>query len=202
MCGIIFAAKNFKPEWQMGLDPFAPWIGEPDDIAANCGNGKQYPFGPTCYLKGKEVPCYCTCTESGSINGTILTDMLHTLDELNVFNRESGLNPFLILDGHGSRFELEFLEYINDPEHKWHVNIGLPYGTSYWQVADSLEQNRSFKMALSEAKEALVKKKDDNGLPFEINKVDVVKLVKDSWARSFAKVETNRRAVLVRGWGP
>ncbi len=57
-------------------------------------------------------------------------------------------------------------------------------------------------MTLSEAKEALVKKKDENGLPFEINKVDAVKLVKDSWAVSFAKVDQNCKAVLQQGWGP
>jgi len=70
-----------------------------------------------------------------------------------------GLKPFLILDGHGSQFELESLEYINKEEHKWCVNIGLPYGTSYWQVGDSIEHNRCFKMALTKAKQALVTKK-------------------------------------------
>jgi hypothetical protein len=38
--------------------------------------------------------------------------------------------------------------------------------------------------------------------PFEINKTDIVKLVKDSWKVSFARVKQNRKAVLHRGWGP
>jgi hypothetical protein len=80
------------------------------------------------------------------------------LDSLHIFDRSTGLSPFLILDGHGSCFEFEFLEYINKAEHKWNVNIGLPYGTSYWQVGDSTEQNGCFKMALSKRKEALAKK--------------------------------------------
>jgi hypothetical protein len=79
--------------------------------------------------------------------------MLQAMDELDVFDRSTGLSPFLLLDGHGSRFELEFLEYINTPEHKWNCCIGLPYGTSYWQVRDSSEQNGCFKMAFTREKQ-------------------------------------------------
>jgi hypothetical protein len=61
------------------------------------------------------------------------------------------------------------------------VNIGLPYGTSYWQVGDSSEQNGSFKMNLTKNKNDLVAKKNDAGLAFEVDKRDVAKLVKDSW---------------------
>ena len=101
-----------------------------------------------------------------------------------------------------SRFELEFLEYINTCETKWCVNIGLSYGTSYWQVGDSSEQNGCFKMALTKYKQALVTAKNDANLPYEINKTDVVKLVKDAWQVSFARVETNRKAAMHSGWGP
>jgi hypothetical protein len=124
------------------------------------------------------------------------------LDSLDIFDRSTGLNPFLILNGHGSRFEFEFLEYINKAEHKWKVNIGLPYGTSYWQAGYSTEQDRCFKMALTKRKEVLVTKKNEHGLPYEINKSDVVKLVKEAWHVSFAHEETNQKAVLQRGWGP
>ena len=85
--------------------------------------------------------------------------MLAYLDSLDLFDRSTGLNPFLILDRHGSHFKLDILEYINKAEHKWNVNIGLPYGTSYWQVGDSTEQNGCFKMALTKEKKALVTKK-------------------------------------------
>jgi len=85
--------------------------------------------------------------------------MLKYIEDKQVFNRSTGLNPFLLLDGHGSHFELEFLEYINCKESKWEVNIGLPYGTSYGQVGDSTEQNGCYKMALARIKQALVTKK-------------------------------------------
>jgi hypothetical protein len=71
----------------------------------------------------------------------ILKDMLAYLDSFDLFDRSTELNPFLILDGHGSHFKLDILEYINKAEHKWNVDIRLPYGTNYWQVGDSTEQN-------------------------------------------------------------
>jgi hypothetical protein len=57
-------------------------------------------------------------------------------------------------------------------------------------------------MALAREKQALVMNKNESGLPFEINKTDVVRLVKNAWKVSFARVETNQKAVLYRGWGP
>jgi hypothetical protein len=202
MCAIIIAAKSMHNDWRTGFDPFAKLVGDSNDLEANIGDGKQYPRGPTCLFKGKEIPCFCCCSDSGTITGHLLTEMLWYINSHNVFDRSTGLNPFLILDGHGSRFELEFLEYINTCETKWCVNIGLPYGTSYWQVGDSSEQNGCFKMALTKYKQALVTAKNDANLPYEINKTDVVKLVKDSWKDSFARVETNKKAILHRGWGP
>jgi hypothetical protein len=40
-----------------------------------------------------------------------------------------------------------------------HVEIGFPYGPSYWQVGDSSEQNGSFKMKLTKEKAILTSKK-------------------------------------------
>jgi hypothetical protein len=71
------------------------------------------------------------------------------------------------------------------------VCVGLPYGTSYWQVGDSTEQNGCFKMSMTKAKQELVQKKYDCGLNFEINKEDVVGLVKQAWINSFAHTKTN-----------
>ena len=47
----------------------------------------------------------------------ILVDIFSTLDRLNVFNRSDGEMPFFLLDGHSSRVEHPFLEYVNNPEH-------------------------------------------------------------------------------------
>ena len=59
----------------------------------------------------------------------ILVDIFSTLDRLNVFNRSDGEMPFFLLDGHSSRVEHPFLEYVNNPEHLWCACIGVPYGT-------------------------------------------------------------------------
>ena len=203
MCAIIFAAKTMKHEWVLGFDPFSEWIGDENDVNQNIGYGKAMPKGPEVMFRGKCVPCFCCNSENGSIAGQLLKEMLAAIDQLNVFDRSAtGLNPFLLLDGHGSRFELDFLQYINSVETKWECCIGLPYGTSYWQVGDSSEQNGCFKMALTRAKQELVTKKNDAGLEFSINKTDIVGLVQIAWKRSFARVKTNIKAVAHRGWGP
>jgi len=102
------------------------------------------------------------------------------------------------LDGHGSQFDLKFLEYINDVEgkgHKWNVCIGVPYGTSYWQVSDSAKQNGCFKMYLAKAKTYLLEKKSAARLPFAIERTDIVLIVREAWEKSFARVRTNIKAV-------
>ncbi len=169
MCTLIFAAMGMQDEWILGFDPFVEWIGGENDLHENMGEGKAYPMGPDCTFNGKKIPCFCCCSKSGSITGKLLVRMLQAMDELYVFDRSTGLSPFLLLDGHGSPFELEFLEY-NTPEHKWNCCIGLPYGTLYWQVRDSSEQNGCFKMAFARAKQELVLKKNDDGLEYAINK--------------------------------
>jgi hypothetical protein len=175
-----------QEQWRLGFDAFAEWSGEENDIHLDIGEGKVYPMGPTCTYAGKNVPCFCCCSVSGSITGTLLVQMLQAIDGVEVFNHTTGLNPFLLLDGHGSHFKLEFLKYINTTEHKWNCCIGLPYGTSYWQVGDSSEQNGCFKMPLTRAKQQMVSQKNDSGLEYTINKEDIVGLVQEAWKGSFA----------------
>mmetsp|Transcript_12989 Transcript_12989/g.15241 ORF Transcript_12989/g.15241 Transcript_12989/m.15241 type:complete len:145 (-) Transcript_12989:100-534(-) len=61
-----------------------------------------------CIFQGKEVLCMIRWSPKGSITSEILTDILRELDHLKVFDRSGGKKPFLLLDGHGSRFELPF----------------------------------------------------------------------------------------------
>ncbi len=202
MCCIIFAAKELDPLWVQGLDPFAEWEGGELEVRKNTGKGKRHPQGPVCTFKGKMVPCFCGCSETGSITSDLLAAMLQFMDDLNLFDRQDGINPFLLLDGHGSRFELPFLEYVTCKDHVWKVCIGVPYGTSYWQVGDSAGQNGCFKMALTKGKRNLVKKKESWGLEGTIEKTDIVGLVTYAWEHSFARQDTNKKAVAERGWGP
>ena len=117
-----------------------------------------------------------------------------------MFDRSDGVSPFLLLDGHGSSFDLTFLEYINDPTTKGNVCIGVPYGTSYWQVGDSTEQNGYFKMAITRHKRNLLQKKESRRAAFAIEGEDVFDLVAQAWDESFARISSNQKAIAERGW--
>ena len=96
----------------MGLDPY-PWAGHNNDdnvIQQNMGKGKMHPLGPECEFIGKMTPTFCCCSESGSIMmAEMLTQILMTTDNHEVFDQSSGVPPFLLLDSHGSQFDFKFL---------------------------------------------------------------------------------------------
>ena len=74
------------------------------------------------------------------VESVVLRKMLRRIDQTGVFPRLPGQStPFLLLDNHGSRLELPFPSYVNDPMHKWVVCIGVPNGASLWQVGDSVD---------------------------------------------------------------
>jgi hypothetical protein len=56
ICAIIFAAAELKPEWALGFDSSAEWIGEESDTERNMGRGKVFPLGPVCSFNGKNIP--------------------------------------------------------------------------------------------------------------------------------------------------
>ncbi len=86
--------------------------------------------------------------------------MLQTIDPYKLYPRNDGVKPFLFLDGYGSRLELPFLNYINNPADHWIVYIGgIPYGTSLWQVGDTKEQNGSFNMTMTKGEKLLLEKR-------------------------------------------
>ena len=74
----------------------------------------------------------------------MLMQMLKRMDTLALFPRLPGCPlPFILLDGHGSRINLPFLECINHPDHIWKMCFGLPNGTALWKVRNLPEQNGS-----------------------------------------------------------
>ena len=168
MCVVIIDAKTRDIYAETGVDPNMPHSihlndgDELDMLVNNIGPGKMFPGGPTCVYKGKTIPCMVRFNEGGGINGTILKEIFETLDKLEVFDedRKEGRKPFVLLDGHQSRFDLEFLEYINDPKHEWCFWIGVPYGTALWQVGLPLLDQVKAVRALRE-EEANVKKEEN-----------------------------------------
>ena len=68
---------------ETGLDLSAETIGDisdPDFFEKNSEKGKRFSGGPTCMIRGKEVPCFCRWSEKGGITSEILRDILQTLE--------------------------------------------------------------------------------------------------------------------------
>ena len=205
MCVIIFAGLREQAVIETGMDVFAQQEGEVSDddfFVKNSGSGKRFPGGPTCTFQGKEVACLTRWSPKGSITSDILIDIVSSLDYLEVFDRSNGRQPLLLLDGHGSRFALDFLRYVTHPDHQWCVCIGVPYGTALWQVGDSSEQNGAYKIALAKAKEDLIERKQTKMMSPTIEPFEIVPLVNTAWAHSFARPLSNKKAIAERGWYP
>jgi hypothetical protein len=91
------------------------------------GCDRLFPMSPECDFEGNIVPCFVAYTENGFIMSKLLATMLEAIDLSGVFPCGVGLpDPFLLLDGHGSLFDLPFLEYINNEGHKWWTCVGTP----------------------------------------------------------------------------
>ena len=206
MCVAIFAGKRPQAVVETGYDVFATQEGKVSEESFfdrnSKGTGKTFPGGPTCIFQGKEVPCLTRWSPKGSITGDILVDIVSTLDTLSVFDRSEGRKPFLLLDGYGSRFALNFVQYVTDPLREWAVCIGVPYGTSLWQVGDSSEQNGSYKIELARGKNELIKKKSKKQMKLTIERYEIIPLINSAWSKSFARPLSNRKAIAARGWNP
>ena len=120
------------------------------DLATLHGPRGGLEGGPTCFFHGKNVPCIVECSPHAGITPRILSMCFKHMDKLQLFDRSEGIRPVVILDGHNSRFDLKFLNYIRNPAHPWSVAFGLPYATHIWQVADSEEQNGAYKMTTNQ----------------------------------------------------
>ena len=169
----------------------------------NSGKNKHFSGGPECVYRGKTVPALVRWHESASITSEILVDMLRTMDEMDLVPRSNNVSPLILLDGHRSRLEMPFLKYVNTPKDHWVACIGVPYGTALWQVGDSKEQNGSFNMAITKAKQNLLELKDSIGLQNDgIIDTDLMPLINEAWEKSFARVDKNRNAIADRGWNP
>ena len=206
LCLIIIAGVQEKFEVECGINIDATPEVDPSDadyFEKNHGKGKLFPMGPECCFNGKTLPCMVQWSPSGSITSVILRDALATMDHYDLFDRSSNRMPFLPLDRHQSRFELPFLEYVTNTDHPWMVCIGILYGTSMWQVADSKQQNGSFKITIGKAKEKQLSKRLETNMDSPgIYPTDIMSIVNDAWDDSFAVDKSNKIAISDQGWCP
>lgn len=126
-------------------------------------------------MDGNVIGSLITCSPKGGITSDILVEILKCIDSMGIWeNRGNCLHPFLLLDGHGSRLELPFLEYINNDDHLWKCFIGLPNATHMWQVGDSSEQNGVYKSMSYAAKHKIVETKRRAGMHHtHLDKTDI-----------------------------
>jgi hypothetical protein len=164
-------------------------------LEQNIRSSGLFPGGPPYTFRGKQIPCYVTATPHGGIDAEALTDTLRTMDRLGIYECRDDLCPFVLLDGHQSHFDEIFLQYINDPAHKWVVAISVPYGTHIWEVVDSSEQNGSFKMSFNNWLDRLLEWKCQLNLSLTFCCTDIIPLVLHSYPESFARVEANCKAI-------
>ena len=214
MCVVIIKGKKREVlvesgiEWDKLNDIDDTHMQEKSDYVFfedNFGDDKLFPGGPTCTFKGKQVPAFITFTESGGIDGYTLTTIFKKLDALDLYteDRKNGLIPFALLDGHQSRFDLDFLRYINEDYTRWNVCIGVPYGTALWQVGDRSQQNGTFKMSLSVEKKALFENRLNTFQhDLHLMRTDILPLICKSWPKGFGNVENNQKAIALCGWVP
>jgi hypothetical protein len=80
--------------------------------------------------------------------------------------------------------------------------IGVPYGTSVWQLGDSHEQNGTFKIESKKTKSDTFTGKIRAGLPATLDRSDITRIVNVGWQKYFAHFETDKKALAACGWRP
>ena len=209
LCGVILKsnrefASDLPITTTLGFDvtkTVREGEGTSDTLLLNMEQGGAMQGGPTCTFRGKKLPCFVACSKNASITSEILTDMLAFIDKQNVYDRtRTSKRPFLILDGHHSRLELPFLQYINNPETEWRCCIGVPYGSHFWQVADSNECNGSFKTNIYKFKQSMYDCKPEGKRGFKDS--DIIPIVNHAFDKSFGKIDSVKKAIAHRGWNP
>ena len=227
---IIAKASQLSYGEIFGFDPNAKWIGDVDIfiqlkngvpmvdlildstiLGQNTGVGKVFPGGPVCHFKGVDIPTLVCRSDSGGITPTILVGILRHYDKY-VPRVAGDPCPACILDGHGSRLSPEVGDYMQnrdrynniDPtaDHAWHLYLGLPNGTAYWQVGDSSYQNGRYKNLGRKIKEMMRDEQRRNFEPIKIGLTDIVPILAKAWPDCYGDIHGNVKAILERGWGP
>ena len=140
----------------------------------------------------------------GPISSEILTEALKYLDQLNVFQqRQYGPTPLGLLDGHGSRLQLPFLEYTNsstpDEQRKWKFTLGTPNATYVWHAEDSCNQNGWWKIATTVEKDALLHFKQRHAFEStDFDRCNIVPFINWERKKYFAIRENNLEAIIDR----
>jgi hypothetical protein len=206
MCCIILKGASATPSMDaaLGIDirqEIIKDLHDEIDYEANMGEGKAMAGGPTCTVRGITVPCYVAQSPWGGMTSEILAGCLAHMDKVKLFDRTICI-PALFVDGHASRFELPFMEYIHDDTHKWNACHGLPYGTKWYQFHDDSTENGKGKILLTGEKTKLLRWKKANGLPATLNKTDIMPLMNRVFHQSYGDQAAGKHVLATRGINP
>ena len=207
MLTVIFPGKKLKDSWCIGIDVFANFNDDEKFYADNFGPGKRYPGLELLDENGNKLPTCFGASPNACMTGEILTKMFERMDKLGITKRGTDENgnpivPCIIIDGHPSRMNADFLTYINEEPTRYVAVVGCPYGTGMWQLHDDKAQNGNFKTMLRLAKKKMYDKKRLAGLPIKIRPDEIVIVVKDAVENSFMNVENTLSALSRRGIYP
>jgi len=207
-------SNDVDVNWKLGID----WLALRDlgllDVEAeasldktmdvlSCYGKDIMPGGPSCTFRGKTIPCFVATSPKASITSILLKQMLQHIDSYGIYDRAGEKRlPALILDGHHSRLEVPFLDYIHGDGHKWKTCFGVPYGTHVWQLADSSQVNGKFKMGVTKIKRQIYEAKPDNKKHF--GPTDVIPILNYAYEQGFGhtNISSIKHAIADRGWYP
>jgi len=103
-------------------------------LAENSGGIDKYcTFGPNCTYLGKKIPTFVSHSENGSITSKILASVMKHLDDHATIDH-SEATLFLLVNGHGSPFGLEFLRYVNDPDGQFALVFLTAWTCGRWET--------------------------------------------------------------------
>lgn len=207
LCAIVFMSdkdiSDIPLSVRWGIDTLKPLNGGRTELELfenNCGVGQAMQGGPVCFSRGKEVNSYVGTSVDGKMNCQILHDICKHIDEIGLYDRSNGLSPFMLMDGHCTNIDMEFIDYVNDGRHQWTICCGLPRDTHLLHVAFSDELNGAFKDEFHSLKQRLLDSRAEHRMQFY--PTDIIPLVHNAWSVSYSQPESTKRAIALRGWNP
>ena len=140
MVTLIFVSesKMTPSTWVSGIDvgkvPIITPLGNSyKELLKKSGDDKILTSNPTCYFIWREVLWHVDWSPHGGITSQTLFWCLQKMHKLELFDREKGVLPFMLRDGHQPRFEVFFFAVYTG----WATQMVFVHWCSicYWSLA-------------------------------------------------------------------
>ena len=134
MCAIILKSmkdvKDIPLTITQGID-ITKEMHHDDDVLELLRKNKEsgaLEGGPKCYFNNKEISTFVCSSPNASITSELLRDMIKMMDSYPIFDRSTGIQPFLLADGHGSRLRYPFIHHVKKSNKPWTVSADFGPG--------------------------------------------------------------------------